>query len=415
MNSLERAFYLDKDKCEGCTNCMRKCPTEAIRLVDDKAAINDDKCIHCGECIRVCPYNAYNPLTNRKDDISKEKFSIVIPSTAVYGQFHIGTEICNIHRALLSLGFDYVYDESWAAELLSLAVKNRVSQLKDIRPIINSNCPAVVRLIKVKYPALLDNILLIESPMEISALLARKNAKELFNIKEEDIEVFYISPCPAKAISVHKPVGTEHSKIDKVISLKEIFGDLIREMKMQKDICFSNPSLKGLKWTVSGGQCEACEIDNSIAVSGIENVLNILEEIENGKLDHIDFVELMACNESCLGGQFNFENPFVAKNNINYIIKTTDTSTILIDDLGRFDEFEKAGLFNMEIRLTDNGNAGLSLKAAVERLDRVEKIWKALPKLDCGSCGAPTCRALAEDIVDGFATIDDCVILKIKK
>ena len=412
---MERAFYLDNNKCEGCTNCMRKCPTEAIRVVNDKAVINESKCIHCGECIRVCPYNAYNPVTDKIDNIDKSKFSIAIPSTAVYGQFHLGTEICNINEALLSLGFNYVYDESWAADLVSKAVKKRVEQNKGNAPLINSNCPAVIRLIKVKYPSLMDHVLEVQTPMEISAVLARKRAKEQYHVAEEDIDVFYISPCPAKSISVHKPIGVEHSGINKVISLKEIYGELIREMKMQHEMCYSNPSINGLKWTISGGQCEACELDNSIAVSGIENVMAILEEIEIGKLEHIDYIELMACNESCVGGSYNFENPFVAKNNIAFIIKNTDESLVFNDDLDKFDEFDALGYFDSEINLKSKQTNGLNLKAAVDRLEKVEEMWKALPKLDCGSCGAPTCRSLAEDIVDGLNTIDSCVILKLKK
>lgn len=412
---MERAFYLDIEKCKGCTNCMRKCPTEAIRVINDKAIINDDKCIHCGECIRVCPYNAYNAVSDNIDDIDRSKFSIAIPSIAVYGQFHLGTEICNIHNSLLSLGFNYVYDESWGAELVSKAVKKKLGYNNILKPMINSNCPAVLRLIKVKYPSLMDHILEVQTPMEISAKLARKKVKEIFGKEGEEVEVFYISPCPAKSISVHKPIGTKKSYIDKVISLKEIYGDLVREMKMQKEICSSNPSKIGLKWALSGGQCEAADIDNSIAVSGLENVVNILEEIEIGKLDRIDFVELMSCNESCVGGPFNFENPFVAKNNINYIIKNTDELLVLSDDLYKFEELEEEGCFESNIDLKSYSSKSVDIKNAVKRLEEIEKIFKGLPKLDCGSCGAPTCRALAEDIVDGCSTIDSCVILKVKK
>lgn len=191
MNLLDRAFLLDKDKCKGCTNCMRKCPIEAIRLVNNKAIINIEKCIHCGECIRVCPYNAYAPNTDKIEDIDKNKISIVIPSVTVYGQFGHGTETCKIHRALLSIGFDYVYDESWGAELVSKAISKKLRE-KDIpKPLINSNCPAVIRLIKVKYPSLLEHMIEIQSPMEIAAKLAIRKVKEIFKKSNKPIEVFY--------------------------------------------------------------------------------------------------------------------------------------------------------------------------------------------------------------------------------
>jgi len=411
---LDRAFFLDKDKCKGCTNCMRKCPTEAIRVVNNKAIINIEKCIHCGECIRVCPYNAYEPSTDKLEDIDKDKISIVIPSVTVYGQFGHGTETCKIHRALLSIGFDYVYDESWGAELVSKAINKKLKE-KDIpKPLINSNCPAVIRLIKVKYPSLLDHLVEIQSPMEIAAKLAIRKVKEIFKKSSKPIEVFYISPCPAKAISVRKPIGMNGSSIDKVISFKEIYGDLVRAIKMQDDMCFSTPSLEGLQWCISGGQAKAVNADNSISVSGIENVMNILDEIELGKLEHVDFVELMSCNGSCVGGSFNFENPFVAKNNINYIIKNTDHSMVLNDDLEKFEEFEELGYFEDELDLKDSIEKKIDLKAAVKRMEEIEKIYGILPRLDCGSCGSPTCRALAEDIVDGINELDSCVILKLR-
>jgi iron only hydrogenase large subunit-like protein len=415
VGDLQRAFDLDVDNCKGCTNCMRKCPTEAIRVVNNKAIINDDKCIHCGEWIRVGPYNAYHAISDKIQKNNKEKFSVAIPSIAVYGQFHLGTEVCKIHHALLALGFDYVYDETWGAELAAKALMKKLNESKTPKPAINSNCPAVVRLIKVKYPSLMDHILEIQTPMEISAILARRKIKEIFGLEGNEIEVYYISPCPAKSISVHRPIGTNHSNINKIISLKEIYGDLVREMKIKNDLCTSTPSKTGLKWVLSGGQCEAARIENSIAVSGLENVMNMLDEIEIGKLEHIDFIELMSCNESCVGGPFNFENPFVAKNNINYIIKNTEDSLILNDDLDKFEQLYDEGFFDSDIKLIrDHQSHHTSLKEAIKKLEEVEKVYHSLPKLDCGSCGAPTCRALAEDIIDGLKTIDECVILKVK-
>ena len=62
MNTYEHSVYLDADKCNGCTTCLKHCPTEAIRIRDGKAVINQERCIDCGECIRVCPYKAKNPL-----------------------------------------------------------------------------------------------------------------------------------------------------------------------------------------------------------------------------------------------------------------------------------------------------------------------------------------------------------------
>jgi iron only hydrogenase large subunit-like protein len=394
---------------------MRKCPTEAIRIVNGKAVIDDEKCINCGECIRVCPYNAYTSITDKIEDLQNYKYNIAIPSTTVYGQFALGTEICKIHNALIGLGFDYVYDESWAAELVTKAIRVKVNADKNIKPKISSNCPAMVRLIKIKYPGLLDNIIEVEAPMEIAARLAIDKAQSIDkNLKKEDIGVFYISPCPAKTLSVKEPIGKDKSYINKVISLKEIYGDMVRELKMHNNMCYSNPSLTGLKWSISGGQTDACDFENSIAVSGLENVIDVLEELELGKLDHIDYLEILSCNGGCVGGTYNFENPFVANSNIKHILKTLKEDKLKNEFTEKFEELNKDGYFDIEI-YKEIEEKKPNIKEAIEKMDRIEVIYEKLPKLDCGSCGAPTCKALAEDIEDGKKTIDDCVILKLEE
>jgi iron only hydrogenase large subunit-like protein len=394
---------------------MRKCPTEAIRIVNGKAVIDDDKCINCGECIRVCPYNAYTSITDKIEDLQNYKYNIAIPSTTVYGQFALGTEICKIHNALIGLGFDYVYDESWAAELVTRAIRVKVNADKNIKPKISSNCPAMVRLIKIKYPGLLDNIIEVEAPMEIAARLAIDKARSIDkNLKKEDIGVFYISPCPAKTLSVKEPIGKNKSYINKVISLKEIYGDMVRELKMHDNMCYSNPSLTGLKWSISGGQTDACDFENSIAVSGLENVIDVLEELELGKLDHIDYLEILSCNGGCVGGTYNFENPFVANSNIKHILKTLKEDKLKNEFTEKFEELNKDGYFDIEI-YKEIEEKKPNIKEAIEKMDRIEVVYEKLPKLDCGSCGAPTCKALAEDIEDGKKTIDDCVILKLEE
>lgn len=414
---MKFSIMLDESKCVGCTNCMRRCPTQAIRIKNGKAVIDNEKCVHCGECIKACPYQAYSAVGI---DISKTKdfkYKIAVPSVTMYGQFPKGTQICKIHDAIMGLGFDFVYDESWAAELVSKAIKQKVNKNKDIKPLISTNCPATLRLIKTRYPSLLEHLISIEAPMEIAAKLARIRIIQTKDIRNSDIGVYYISPCPAKMLSIINPIGLKKSGIDGVIPLKTVYGDLYREVKMKTDHCFSNPSLTGLKWAVSGGQSQAAEIENYIAVHGMENVVNIFEEIENGKLNNIDFVEALACVGGCVGGSLNIENPFVAKNNIIHIVRNTNETLLLNDDLDKFDEFMKSGVFNIEIPYIEENekNKGKSLTEAVNRMKKIKEIEKLLPNLDCGSCGAPTCHALAEDILNGTATLDNCVVLKANK
>lgn len=408
------SIMLDKDKCRGCTYCMKRCPTQAIRLKEGKASIDIKKCIHCGECVKVCPYEAYSAEAVESHKEKYYKCRIAIPSTTVYGQFPKGTQICNVQNAILKLGFDYVYDESWAAELVAKAIKRKIEENGDIRPFISSNCPSTVRLIKIRYPSLMEHLISLDAPMEVAAKLARIRAKEIFDLKDEDIGVFYISPCPAKLLAVIDPIGKKASSIDWVIPLKNIYGDLYREVKKENNMCVSNPSLKGIRWSVSGGQSESAELLNYIAVDGMENIIGIFDEIENGRLSDVDFVEAMVCVDGCVGGTFNIENPFIARNTLKHIIKNTDENLIFNDDLEKFEELYENGILDIEVS-TDSEKRKLSIKEAVERIEKIEEILSKLPGLDCGSCGVPTCHALAEDIYMKESELDDCVVLRAKQ
>lgn len=415
---MDFSILLDESKCRGCTNCMRKCPTQAIRIKNEKAVIDINKCIYCGECIKACPHNAYVAYNSVKYEYIKTKFSIAIPSTAIYGQFPIGTEACNIQNSFLKLGFNYVYDESYAAKLASKAISRKIKDQKEIRPLISTNCPAIVRLIKIRYLSLLDNLVTVESPMEIAARLSKYYVHKEYNVPYEDIGVYYISPCPAEMLSITNPIGTKKSNINCVIPLNSIYGDLFREVCKNAEMCTSNPSIDGIKWAISGGQCETLSEASSISVFGIENIINILEEIENGKLHDVDYVELSVCTEGCVGGAFNVENPFIAKRNINYIINNSNSMLCkdeMTDKTGKFEELFEKNFFDIEIINDDFNKKKLSLAEAIKRMEKIEEIYAKLPGLDCGSCGSPTCMAYAEDIFDGYAKLDDCILLKATK
>ncbi len=87
METYFHSVRLDKDKCKGCTNCIKHCPTEAIRVRGGKAQIIPERCIDCGECIRVCPYHAKIAFTDPFSDIGRFKHKIALPAPSLYGQF----------------------------------------------------------------------------------------------------------------------------------------------------------------------------------------------------------------------------------------------------------------------------------------------------------------------------------------
>jgi iron only hydrogenase large subunit-like protein len=407
------SIMLDKDKCKGCTNCMKRCPTQAIRLIDGKAFINSDKCIHCGECIKICPYSAYSPESiewYEEMHYSSYKYKIAITSTPLYGQFPKGTDICKVQNAVVKLGFDYVYDASWAADIVAKAIKRKIDEEKNIRPFISTNCPAAVRLIKNRYPSLMGHLILLKEPMVVAAMLAREKAKKKYNLNDDEIGVFYISPCPAKLLAVTDPVGDYMPYVDWVIPLNTIYGELYRELLKEDNKICSYPSLNGLKWAVAGGQSDSAGLTNYIAVNGMENIIQILDEIENGNLSNVDYVETMACVQGCVGGTFNVINPFIAESNINYITSHVKDECFN-EDLERFDKMYDEGVLKFGLKAEETQNK-FNMKEAIMNKDKIKEIHDMLPGLDCGSCGAPNCYAHAEDVHNGESTLYDCVVLR---
>lgn len=155
-----------------------------------------------------------------------------------------------------------------------------------------------------------------------------------------------------------------------------------------------------------------------MAVDGIENVINVLEEIELGKLENIDYFEGLACVGGCVGGPLNVENPFIAKSRIRNIAKKPGINEDINDEY--IDNLVKEGLIHWtekispkEIMILDS-----DIHKAMKKIEQLKEIRESLPGIDCGSCGAPSCNALAEDIVREKAKIDDCIFVlkeKVKK
>ncbi|ABY95113.1 MULTISPECIES: [Fe-Fe] hydrogenase large subunit C-terminal domain-containing protein [Thermoanaerobacter] len=406
--SYFHSVTLDKDRCRGCTNCIKRCPTEAIRVRDGKARIINERCIDCGECIRVCPYHAKLAVTDSLDTMKNFKYKIALPAPSLYGQFRDLT-INQILSALLDIGFDEVFEVAYAAEIVSKFTREALAKGNLKKPVISSACPAVVRFVQIKFPSLIDNLLDICSPMDTAAILAKKEAIKKTGLKQEEIGVFFISPCAAKVTSVKNPIGIEKSKIDGVFSMKEIYGLIIEKAKTTVVRDLSKASMIGVGWANSGGEAFGTFTENSIYVDGIHNVVDVLEEIELGKLNDLDFFEGLACIGGCIGGPLTVENNFVAKNRIRKL-----TEKLLKREEPMFDEkdidFEEVK-WKKKIEKSEVMKLDKDISKALEMMKQIDTQYKALPGLDCGSCGSPTCRALAEDIVKGYATEYDCIFI----
>ena len=152
------SVQLDKSRCKGCTNCLMHCPTEAIRVRDGRAHIIAERCIDCGECIRICDYHAKVAVTDKFDTIKAFRYAIALPAPSLYGQFRNLQSVQPVLSALKKIGFDDVFEVARGADIVSRAIAQKLREPNLPRPLISSACPAVVRLIQVRFPDLIPHI-----------------------------------------------------------------------------------------------------------------------------------------------------------------------------------------------------------------------------------------------------------------
>ena len=399
---------LNRELCKGCINCIKRCPTEAIRVRDGKASIISERCVDCGECIRICPHHAKRAVSDPLDVLKQYKYKIALPPPSLYAQFNNLDEPDVVLAGLLRLGFDNVFEVSRAAELVSEATR-RFLQTSDMpRPIISSACPAVTRLICVRFPQLMDHILPLIAPIELAARLAKDEAVKKTGLPREQIGCIFLTPCPAKVSAIRSPMGSKHSDVDAAVAVKDVYPPLLSAMKQVGQVEYLSLSGRiGLGWGESGGEAAALmTTERYLAADGIENVIRVLSDLEDEKYHDLDFVELNACSGGCVGGVLQVENPYIAKAKMKHLRRTMPVSrNHLTDDAAEQVAWDDELNYNPVLEL------GGTRAERFERYAKMEQITAMLPGLDCGSCGAPTCAALAEDVVRGQADVNDCTVL----
>jgi iron only hydrogenase large subunit-like protein len=294
-----------------------------------------------------------------------------------------------------------------------------IEEHADQKPFISTACPSVIKLIRVKFPNLIEHLLPINAPMDIAAQMAKRIAIRKTGLPAEKIGAIFISPCPAKVTAVRSPIVNNTCEVDGVLPIKEVYTKILPYMKeaaaynvySDDDFGGSNDDLSmsgkiGISWGASGGESGGLLTDNYLAADGIENVLKVLEDLEDQKITGLDFIELNACSGGCVGGVLQVENPYVAKAKLKALRKYMPVARSHIKD-----SIPDYAFWGNDLEYMPVFNLGSDFMESLEKMSKAEEIEKRLPGLDCGSCGAPSCKALAEDIVRGVAHEKDCIFL----
>ncbi len=413
---MPHGINISGESCQGCVNCIKACPTEAMRVIRGKLKIIQERCISCGECLRICRHRAISLKETEWDSVVGKRPTLLVTDPALCTQFSWSPDPSILQDILRDMGFDPLFRETALAFDLAAMAQARVIENDDSRefPMISTYCPSVVRLIQIRFPELIPNLSPVESPLETCIDIWRAHHNRY------DIPSTLAVPCPARIAMVKNPLGRETSSVDHVISTARVAREILsRNYSPAKAEGAQAPDSRWVSWAASGGETRHLRMFETrplrtLAVSGMRNVIGILQDIELRRLKGVDYIEARMCDMGCIGGIANAESSFLSQLKIENRGFSTEMSQ---EEAVVIEEMYSAGIWRMQapIRPIEQMPLGSDMAKAMEKLSELQSVYAELPHLDCGTCGRPTCRVMAEDIVRGEASLDDCIFRLRKK
>ncbi len=416
MDRMTHGFGIDRDKCRGCLSCMRACPTHAIRVKEGRAGYKTDRCIDCGSCLPMCASGAIHPKTFSIEDLGRFKFKVAVPSPVLFGQFPAGITPAHVVEGLLALGFDAVWDYGVEVHMVTRALRDYVAEWKGPFPLISVSCPVVVRLLQVSYPRMVDQLVTIQLPRELAAREAKRRYAQELGLSPDEVAAVFITPCQAKIISILEPAEGVESDLDGALGIADVYNDIVSHANARRGA----PEPPGrslvrnagfLRWSLSDRFSPVLSRHRCLHVTGLANVRAVFDDIERGRLRNVEFLEAYNCWSGCTGGNLTVANLYVTLSKFHTMIAS-------LPEMDPETEAEADRRYPREnlslggpIRPRPIRDASGSLRERVNMIREADEILRKLPGLDCGLCGAPTCKEMARDISIGDATRSECVFL----
>ena len=391
---MPNCLTLKKSNCKNCYKCIRHCPVKAIRFSGNQAHIIGNECILCGQCFVVCPQNAKQIVdeTEKVRVLLQSGNPVVVSLAPSFVANYDGVGINAMRDALQKLGF---YDVEETAIGATIVKKEYERMLKeDERDIIITSCCHSINLLIQKYfPAELEYLADVVSPMQAHCMDIKKrfpNAKTVF-----------IGPCVSKKDEAEHYEGI----VDAVLTFEELTQWLKEaniELKKEMD---SDPESRARFFPTTGGILKTMTQDapgyTYLALDGVENCIDALKDIESGKI-HKCFIEMSACVGSCIGG------PVMEKYHRTSAVK----DYITVSNYAGEKDFDVLQPNSVELsKQFEFIEHRLQQPSDTEIFNVLRQMGKFKPsdELNCGSCGYNTCREKAIAICQGKAEISMCL------
>lgn len=391
---MPNCLTLKKSNCKNCYKCIRHCPVKAIRFSGNQAHIIGNECILCGQCFVVCPQNA-KQIVNETEKVKvflQSVDPVVVSLAPSFVANYEGVGINAMRDALQKLGFYEVEETAIGATI----VKNEYERMlkEDERDIIITSCCHSINLLIQKYfPAELEYLADVVSPMQAHCMDIKKRFPKAKTV--------FIGPCVAKKDEAEHYEGV----VDAVLTFEELTNWLKEENIELKTDMDSNEESRARFFPTTGGILKTMAQDapgyTYMALDGIENCVDALKDIESGKI-HKCFIEMSACVGSCIGG------PVMGKYHRSAPIK----DYITIANYAGNKDFDVVQPDNMELKKQFTYiEHRLQQPSETEIYNVLRQMGKFKPsdELNCGSCGYNTCREKAIAICQGKAEISMCL------
>ena len=390
---MANCLTLKKSNCKSCFRCVRKCPVKAIRFSGNQAHIIGNECILCGSCVVQCPQNAKEIA----DGIEKVRVllqsadPVVVSLAPSFAANYEGIGIESMRRALKKMGFFDVEETALGATVVKTEYERMIrEEERDI--IITSCCHSINLLIQKRFPACLEYLADVMSPMQAHCSDIKKRIP--------GAKTVFIGPCVAKKDEAEYYEGI----VDAVLTFEEL-DKMFAEDRVEPEVVSDSDEKSRARFFPTTGGILKTMAQNApgytyVAIDGVENCMTALKDIESGKI-HKCFIEMSACVGSCIGGPVmnRAKKPLISD-----YLKIASYAGERDFDVEQPSPAElKKNFSAIEHKLADPTD--MEIMSVLRQMGK----FKPSDELNCGSCGYNSCREKAIAVIQGKAEISMCL------